>query len=68
VATLLGDATGPDRLQAVIHEFQEQGAAGFLELLLREAKLIQRSGVYPQRINPVIGLLSDAMDKARDVR
>jgi hypothetical protein len=39
-----------------------------LELLLREAKLVQRSGLYSQRIEPAVSLLSEAVDKARNVR
>ena len=68
LATLVGDPIGPDRLQALINELQGQGAAGVLELLLREAKLIQRSGLYSQRIEPAVSLLSEAVDKARNVR
>jgi len=68
LAILRGDPTGLDRLRGVISELQTQGAVGLLEALMREARFIERSGLYGQQISPVIALLGDAIDKARQVR
>jgi tetratricopeptide (TPR) repeat protein len=68
LAILRGDPAGLDHLQQITNELQRQGAVGLLEGVMREATLIQRSGLYGQQINPVVALLGEALGKAREVR
>jgi hypothetical protein len=55
-------------LQPVVQQLQDQKAAGLLEAIRRETRLIQRSGLYDPEISPVNALLTDAVDKARELR
>jgi tetratricopeptide (TPR) repeat protein len=68
LAILRGDSTGFQRLQRITQELQGQGAVGLLHALLREATLIQRSGLYDKEMSSVSTLLTEAIDKARQVR
>jgi tetratricopeptide (TPR) repeat protein len=52
--------------QEITQLLAQEGAAGFLETVKREAELIRRSGNYDAQINPVIATLNDAIAKARE--
>jgi hypothetical protein len=53
-------------LQEITQLLAQEGAAGFLETVKRDAELIRRSGLYNDRINPVIALLDEAISQARE--
>jgi tetratricopeptide (TPR) repeat protein len=52
-------------LQEITQLLAQEGAAGFLETVRREAELIRRSGRYDAQINPVIATLDEAIARAR---
>jgi tetratricopeptide (TPR) repeat protein len=66
VATLRNDPTALASLQEVVHLLAQEGAVGSLETVKRDAELIRRSGLYNDRINPVIASLDDAISQARE--
>jgi hypothetical protein len=66
--TLRGNNGGFTRLEAITADLQAQGAVGLLEALTREARLVQRSGIFAHEIGPVTTLLGDAVSKTREAR
>jgi len=68
IAALLGDSAGLERLRGITEQLQQQAAVGLLYAPLREMTFIERSHLFNQQVNPIIALLSDAMEKARQVR
>lgn len=52
--------------QEITHLLAEEGAAGFIETVKRDAELIRRSRLFAAQINPVIATLDDALTKARE--
>ena len=68
IAALLGDSSGLDRLRGVTEQLQQQAAVGRLNGPLREMRFVERSNLFNQQVSPIIDLLNEAMDKARNVR
>jgi tetratricopeptide (TPR) repeat protein len=68
VATLRGQPDAFSKMQEITRDLEQEGAVGLLEAVKREAKLIQRSGLYDAQITPVIAVLDGALNKAREVR
>ena len=68
IAALRGDSSGLDRLRGIVEQLQQQEAVGLLQATLREMRFVQRSNLFNQQVMPIIALLSDAMDKARQVQ
>jgi hypothetical protein len=55
-------------MQEITSDLEHEGAVGLLEAVKREAKLIQRSGLYDAQVTPLIAMLDGALNKAREVR
>jgi tetratricopeptide (TPR) repeat protein len=66
LAALRNDPEGLTRFQEATQSLAQEGAAGFLETVKREAELIRRSGIYDTQINPMIALLDKAIGQARE--
>jgi tetratricopeptide (TPR) repeat protein len=66
LATLRNESGSLAKLQEITQILAQEGAAGFLETVKRDAELIRRSGLYNAQINPVIALLDEATSKARE--
>jgi tetratricopeptide (TPR) repeat protein len=60
-----GEPDGFERLGEVTGQLVDEGAAGFLESVLRDAHLLERSGFEKDRIERVVHLLTDDLAKAR---
>jgi hypothetical protein len=54
------------QLQRITDVLAQEGAAGFLTTVRRDAELIRRSGLYDTQIKPVIALLDASIKKARE--
>jgi hypothetical protein len=68
LATLRGQPDAFSKMQEITRDLEHEGAVGRLEAVKREAKLIQRSGLYDAQVTPVIAMLDGALNKAREVR
>jgi len=66
LATLRNESSALPQLQEMIQFLAQEGAAGSLETVKRDAELIRRSGLYNAQIDPVLVLLDDAIGKARE--
>jgi tetratricopeptide (TPR) repeat protein len=66
LATLRNEPGALASLQEITQLLAQEGAIGSLENVKRDAELIRRSGLYNDRINPVIALLDEAIGKARE--
>jgi hypothetical protein len=55
-------------MQKITGELEQEGAEGLLEAVMREAQLVRHSGLFEAQATPIISLLDDAINKARDVR
>ncbi len=65
LAVLLADPNGYAQLEQTVNELQAEGAVGLLEAVMRDARLIQRSNLYPAEITRVCDLLAQAIEKGR---
>jgi len=54
------------QFEQMTESLAEEGAAGFLAIVKRDAELIRRSGLYAKQIDPVITLLDQAIVKSRE--
>lgn len=68
LAVLHGEPQGIEALTQVVQLLEQEGAAGILEGIRRDAELIRRSGFYGAQITPVIDLLDASIRKAREVK
>ena len=68
LAALRGEPQGFEALTQVVQLFENEGAAGLLEGVRRDAELIRRSGLYGAQIAPVINLLDASISKAREAK
>jgi tetratricopeptide (TPR) repeat protein len=66
LATLRNEPAALASLQEITQRLAQEGALGSLEAVRRDAELIRRSGLYNDRINPVIALLDEAISQARE--
>lgn len=66
LATLRNEPGSLASLQEIAQLLAQEGAVGSLEAVKRDAELIRRSGLYNDRINPVIALLDEAIGQARE--
>jgi tetratricopeptide (TPR) repeat protein len=66
LATLRNESGSLVRLQKVTDLLAQEGAAGFLATVKRDAELIRRSGLYDAQIRPVIALLDASIKKAQE--
>jgi tetratricopeptide (TPR) repeat protein len=66
LATLRNEPESLAHLREITELLAQEGAAGFLETVKRDAELIRRSGLYDTQIKPVIALLDASIKKARE--
>lgn len=66
LATLRNESGSLVQLQRITDVLAQEGAAGFLTTVKRDAELIRRSGLYDTQIKPVIALLDASIKKARE--
>jgi tetratricopeptide (TPR) repeat protein len=66
LATLRDEPGSLVQLQKITDVLAQEGAAGFLATVKRDAELIRRSGLYDAQITPVIVLLDASIKKARE--
>lgn len=66
LATLRKESEALASFREITQLLAQEGAAGFLETVKRDAELIRRSGLYDPEINPVIALLDEALSRARE--
>ena len=66
LATLRNESGSVVQLQKISNVLAQEGAAGFLATVKRDAELIRRSGLYDAQIRPVIALLDASIRKARE--
>ena len=67
IAALRGDSSGLDRLRGITEQLQQQAAVGLLQAALREMRFVERSNLFNQQVSPIIVLLSDSIEHARQV-
>jgi tetratricopeptide (TPR) repeat protein len=66
LATLRNQSGALAQFQEITQSLAQEGAAGFLETIKRDAELIRRSGLYNAQIDPALVLVDDAIGKARE--
>jgi tetratricopeptide (TPR) repeat protein len=66
LATLRNESGSLVQLQRITDVLAQEGAAGFLTTVKRDAELIRRSGLYDAQIGSVIVLLDASIRKARE--
>ena len=65
LGVLRGQPGALDQLSPAIQSLAKDGAAGVLEMVKRDAELIQWSGHYSSQIDPVVALLDESIATAR---
>jgi tetratricopeptide (TPR) repeat protein len=65
LGVLRNQSGATEQLRQVIQGLAKEGAAGVLENIRLDAELIQRSGQYSSRIDPVMALLDESINIAR---
>lgn len=66
LATLREEAGAFEQLRQITASLTQEGAAGLLATVKRDAELIRRSGLYANQIDPVIALLDEAIVRSRE--